>query len=605
MAFKFSRHKWHHVTGAVSLVILTIVLVLAFLVNAYWSPILSSKIKDVVLKSTDSLYHVDFSSAELHVLRGTIILNNVTLVADTAVYNRKKLRHLAPNNLISLKIKKLTLAQIHPFTLYLHHRLNIGEVILKRPEINISYQLNHTKDTTVKDNRTAWQKISKSLHSIHVGSILLGDVKFRYEDYSGHKVAISQLKEMNVTATDLLIDSASQFDKSRLVYCRDVIAQLNNYSGKTASGLYSYTIKSLALSTQKSQLTINGMVLKPVKPDEFFAKSHNDRYSVRLDTLQLNNFDFLTYHKYRTLSASCMLLNSGTVMIYSNPKPSTDKSDRVRTFPNVGLFKIYADLKLDTILLNRINIGYTELNIKSHQVGTIMFNNTSGRFLNVSTDRAALLKKPDCNIQLTTFFMNRGKLNVAFNFNLVDAANSFNYKGTLGAMDLQAINPAVMPLAMVKITNGSLKQFDFDINADNKTAHGSVRMLYNNVKVNLLQPDTVNDKLKHKPIASLFANIFILKHDNPDVPGGIPRTFYVNNNRKPETPFFQFVWHTLLEGLKPAVGFDKEMQAKTKAMVSQAAIKKQQRLVKKQLRIQRRSERRHQRELKRQLSVGK
>ena len=598
MVLKVFKKRWQKTTALVLITILLIVSVLAFLVNAYWSPILSSKIKEAVQKSTDSLYKVDFSSADLHVIRGSITLNNVTLTVDSGVYKRRQLQHLAPNNLIGLSIKRLTLSHIHPFSLYFHKRLNIGEIVIKRPELNITYQLNHTKDTVTKDNRTPWQKIAKSLVSVHVGSIILGDVKFKYEDYSGNKVALSELKELNLTATDFLLDSASQFDKSRLVYCRDIFARLNNYTAKTPSGLYTYTINSLTLSTQKAQLNINGIVLKPVKPDIFFEKTHNDRYSISLDTLQLNNFDYLSYHKYRTFNARSLLLKTGTIQIYSNPKPSTDKSDRVRTFPNVGLFKFYTDLHLDTVLINRINVGYTELNVKSHKTGTIAFNNTSGRFLNVTTNKAALLKNPDCKIELTTYFMNRGKLNVAFNFNLVNPNNTFSFKGTLGAMDLQAVNPATAALAMVKISTGQLKQFDFNIHADNKNARGPVTILYNNLKVTLLKPDSVSKNLKNQTLASFFANLFILKRNNPDIPGGMPRTFYVTHIRKAESPFFKYVWQTLLDGLKPGVGLNIAMQAKTKAMVSNAVIKKQNRLVKKELRKKRRAERKRKRELK-------
>jgi hypothetical protein len=598
MTIKFLKHKWQKTTAVVSLIIIILVSIFSFLVNRYWSPILAAKVKDVVLSSTDSLYHVDFSSAELHIIRGSIVLNNVTIKADTVIYNRKKRQHLAPNNLIELNIKRLTLSNIHPFTLYFHHRLNIGQIILKRPQLNISYQLNHTKDTVTNDNRTAWQKISKSLRSIHVGSIILGDVKFRYEDYSGNKVAISELKELNLSATDFLLDSATQTDKTRLVYCKDITARLNNYTAQTPSGLYTYTINSLTLSTKKSQLNVSGMVLKPAKPDVFFEKSHGSRYALHLDSLQLNNFDYLSYHKYRTLTASSLILNSGALQIFGNPNPSDDKSDKVRTFPNVGLDKIYADMQLDTVLIKRVNVAYTEFNKKSKKTGTIIFNNTSGRFLNVSTNIAALVKNPICAIELTTYFMNRGKLNVAFNFNLVDKSNSFSYKGTLGAMDLQSINSAVVPLAMVKITSGSIKQFDFDIQANNRVAKGRVTVLYNNLKVSLLKPDTSFDNLKHQTLASFFANLFILKHDNPDNPGGIPRSFYVNNTRKLETPFFKFVWETLLDGIKPAAGLDKKMQAKTEAMVSQRAIDKQSHLLKKEKRQKRRAERKKKKALK-------
>ena len=63
---------------------------------------------------------------------------------------------------------------------------------------------------------------------------------------------------MNLSATDLLIDSATQTDKSRLLYCRDIVAELNNYSGRSPNGLYTYKIKSLRLST-KTQSLISGV----------------------------------------------------------------------------------------------------------------------------------------------------------------------------------------------------------------------------------------------------------------------------------------------------------------------------------------------------------
>ena len=602
MAVKFFKRKWHKVLVITSLVLISLVLILALFVNSYWSPILAKKVRDVVSTSSDGLYNVDFSSAELHVLRGSIVIYNITLKPDTATYNAKKKQGLAPNNLVELHIKRLTLLHIHPFTLYFEHRLDIGKVVLNSPDVNISYQLNHTRDTVLKDHRTTWQKISKSLHSIHIGNIILGDVKFKYEDYSGNKVAISELKEMNVSARDLLIDSATQTDKSRLLYCKDIIAELNNYTAKTPSGLYSYSINHLKLSTFKSQLNIEGLALTPINSTEFFAKSKRARFTMRLDSMQLNHFDFLSYHKYRILTASSMILAKGTVEIFGNPnhpKPPP-KKDKVATFPNVGLFKINMDLKLDTIQVHQINIYYSEHNVKSNKVGYIAFNNTNGRFLNVTTDSAALQKNNMCTVNLTSRFMNYGKLNLAIALNLTDKQNSFSIKGHLDQMDLKAVNPAATPLAMVKITSGTLKQFDFDINADRESAKGKTLIEYNNLKVTVLKADTVSDNLKRRTFATLYANIFILKHDNPDVVGGIPRTVYVDYVRTPETPFFKYVWQTLLSGIKPAIGLDKKTQQATTEMVSRQAIDKQNHKIKKEQRKQRRAARRKKREEKKQ-----
>ena len=558
MAVLILKRKWHKITVAGLLILTTLTIILSFLINKYWSPILAGTVKDVVLKSSDSLYNVDFSSVELQIIRGSIVINNITLKPDTDVYNAKKKKNLAPNNLVELHIKKLTLKNIHPLKLYFEHKLDIGAIIMNSPHLNVSYQLNHTKDTVVKDNRTPWQKISKSLKYIHVGKILLGDVKFQYKDYSGNKLAVSELKELYLSATDLLIDSTTQTDKSRLLFCKDIVAELNNYSANTANGLYNYKIKFLRLSTQKSQLYIEGINLQPVATDVFFTKTHKDRFMLHLDSLRLNHFDFLNYHKYRKLNASTLALNNGTLEIFSNPNHSPQQTDKINSFPNVGLFKINSDMKIDTIQVNNMNVVYREYNEKSNKAGFITFNNTTGRILNVTTNPLALQKNNISTVNLSTYFMNRGKLSFEFNFNLTDKENSFSYKGSLGPMELKQVNAAAMPLAMVKITSGSLKEFSFDINANRNTARGTVKILYNNLKVNVLKADTNYDILKKQTFASFYANLFILKHDNPEVEGGIARSVNVNLHRADETPFFKFVWQSILTGIKPAIGLDEK-----------------------------------------------
>ncbi len=600
---KVRLRKSHKRLGLAITILAAAVLILALIVNQYWSPILASEVKSTVLKSSDSLYNISFSDANLHILKGEIDIYNITLKPDTAVYNRRKKLHTAPNNLVELHVKRLILYHIHPFTLYFHHKLDIGQVMFDEPQIMVSYQLNHTKDTTTKDHRTTWQKMAKTLRSIHIGQISLGDLKFKYEDYSGHKLAISELKEMNVSATDLLIDSTTQADKSRLLYCKDIEAELNNYSGRSANGLYNYQIKSLRLSTQTSRLNIEGLDLSPVKPDVFFDKTYHDRFKVHLDSLQLNHFDFLSYHKYRIVHGTCLTLAYGDVNILSNPRQSPVRSDRISSFPHFALRQLSADLTIDTINARHINITYTEFNKKSNKTGTIIFKNSEGHIVNVTTNKDSLQKNNRCTAKISSYFMNSGKLQALFTFNLTDADASYTYKGSLGPMDLRLVNQASMPLGLIKFHSGTLKQMDFDISANGRTARGKVNVLYNDLQVTVLKADTVNDRLKHMTIASLFANLMVLKHDNPDKDGEKPRTAYVNYIRPDSVSFFGSIWKTLLTGIKPCAGFDQKMQQSVKAEIAGLKQKKQDRIVKKAVRKQRRAERRAKRELKKELKT--
>jgi hypothetical protein len=599
MQLKFLKHRWQKIVFKFVLIPVVIIFLLALVVNRYWSPILANKVHDVVLTSSDSLYKVDFSDAELHVLEGKITLYNIILKPDTAVYNKKKKQHLAPNNLVELHVKRLVLLHVHPISLYFRHKLNIGRVILNEPEVNISYQLNHTKDTVVKDHRTAWQKISKSLRSIHIGQIQLNDVKFKYQDYSGNKVAISELKEMNLSATDLLIDSLTQTDRSRLLYCKDIVTELNNYTGKTANGLYSYKVKYLKLSTLKSQLNVEGLQLEPAKTGIFFNKSKRDRFGLNIDTLQLNHFDFLSYHKYRRLTASSLILNRGSISVFNNPNKTKDSTiNKINTFPNVMIHKIGMDLTIDTLRVHHINVEYSEFNKKSQKTGTISFDNTSGHFYNVTTNDAAIAKNNITDVKLTTYFMNRGKLDVQFAFNLTDKEAAFTYKGTLGPMDMQALNKAVMPLAMVKATSGTIKQLRFDIKANSSVFKGDVAFLYNDLKVNIFQADTANDRLKKRSLMSMFANLFVIKHNNPDNNDEAPRTSTVHYQRPKDSPFFKTMWKTLLEGIKPCVGLDAKTQKATKDRIEEHNKNKHDRLEKKAERKKRKAERKREKDQK-------
>jgi len=600
MDFNFLKLKRNKLGLEILVAFVTISLVLAFLINAYWAPVLAQKIRDAVLKGSDSLYKADFSNAELNILRGNITFYNITIKPDTAIYNRMCREHRAPNNLIELKVRRLILTDIHPFKLYFKHQLNIGELVLNDPDLHVTYKLNQTKDTVIADNRTAWQQISKNLNSIHIANIFLNNIKLKYDDYSGHKLEISEFKEMSFSASDLLIDSATQKDKSRLLYCREIIAELNNYKGKSADGLYAYKISHIKLSTLTSQVNITGLSLTPIDGKTFFMRTKKDKYFFQLDSLQLNHFDYLGYHRFRTFSVSSIVAANGAFSLFNNPNgaPGNPAVDKITSFPAHALKEITTDIRIDTTYMHNVSVTYSEYNDKSYETGSVIFTSIKGKILNITNNKAALAKNNICSVNLISNFMGNGRFKVSFNFNLTDPDVPYSYKGELGSMDMGSINAATMPLAMVKITDGNIKSFKFDINANAKVSRGKVELLYNDLKVKLLSPDTNVISFKGKIIESLYANIFIIKHNNPDNPDEAPRTFNVNYIRPKDSPFFRTVWQTLLAGIKPAAGLDEKTEKATEAKMDEAQTNKQIHIAKKAARQQRRAARKAERALK-------
>jgi hypothetical protein len=580
MAIKFLSTKRSKIIAAAIIIPVVLLLIAALLINRILSPILASKVRNAVIKGSDSLYRADFSDAQLHILQGKIMLYNVSLIPDTAIYRRKMKLGTAPNNLIKLNARRIIVSEIHPFKLLFNKKIDIGRIAINSPHIQVSYALNHTKDTSDKNQQTAWQKLSKSFKSAHVGDIFLDNISFKYDDYSGNKVAVSEIKQMSLHAHDLLIDSATQTDRSRFLYCRDIAGDVQNYSGRTANGLYTYSLKRLKLSTATSQVNVTGFTFDPVNADVFFAKSRKDKFQVRLDSVQLNNFDFLSYHKYRSLTASNLIINGGMLDLYNNPNKIRIYKDKLETFPNVAVYMLNTDLKIDSIELKKFNITYSEVGKKSHKTGTLVFANTSAQIGNVTTNPNALKKDSIATAKISTWFMGKGKLNIAFRFNLRARSAPYSFKGHLGPMPLQALNKATMPLSMVKITEGTLKSYDFNIYGNADISRGHIALLYNDVKVRLLRVGN-SQMYSRKIIPTLFANLFIIKHNNPDNAGEKPRTFNVTYPRPKDSPFFKTAWATMLKGLKPTMGLDEKTESAVKKRLDEMKQKKKDRAEKK------------------------
>ena len=104
MVINFLSTKRSKIIAAAIVIPIVLLFIGALLINKILSPILASKVRDAVIKGSDSLYRADFSDAQLHILQGKIMLYNVSLIPDTQVYRRRVKLGTAPNNLIKLNV---------------------------------------------------------------------------------------------------------------------------------------------------------------------------------------------------------------------------------------------------------------------------------------------------------------------------------------------------------------------------------------------------------------------------------------------------------------------------------------------------------------------
>lgn len=165
----YRKRKFWYWIGGITATIIIILSIGALILSAKWKPTLTTKIKEGVSNASNGLYKIDFQDIHLNLLTGTAVLDSIRLMPDTAVFNQLKTTKEAPTHLFRIKLAHLKISRVGILTAYFKKKVDLTAIILDQPSIDMVYHKVPKKTDTVKDERTLYQQISKSLKSISIG----------------------------------------------------------------------------------------------------------------------------------------------------------------------------------------------------------------------------------------------------------------------------------------------------------------------------------------------------------------------------------------------------------------------------------------------------
>lgn len=587
--------KKHTILKWVLGIIITIVLLAgaaAWYLNEKWKPLLTTAIENSIIDATDSLYRVKFSNIQVNILSGGVIVDSIEITPDLRIYKKLIQKRVAPENLFSLSVSKLSLKQVNPLKVYKERKLAIENITIQDPSLSIFYTKLPNKLQKPEDHRTPYERLKSVLHELKIGSIFLNDVKFKYVDQSLIKTKTTFLDRMNIRINDILIDSLSQNDSVRIFNAKDIIAEISDYDFATPDSMYHMRIKHAFVSTLKKQLIVSGAGLIPRYTDMVFSRQfekQHERYRLKFDSILVNNLDFNQLIDNRTVKSNKITIKNGELAVFLNREKPIKGIDKGKNFPHLALQKVPWDIIVDTTEIKNINVSYTEYNPKTDAKGTVYFNGLKGRIFNVTNDSASLSNKNIANAYLETMLMGKGKINIHIAFNLIDPKGAFSYDGSLGSMPTSAINSITIPLAMVKTSSGQVHSMDFNIKGNIDGAGGTLTLKYDDLNVILMKKDET-ENFKKMGLISLFANALLVDNANPkrNKPLKVAHPYYA---RPADGSFFNLMWKTVFQGLKESVGITKEKEAKLTQRAANFKDAKADRERRKQERIKRREER--------------
>lgn len=320
----------------------------------------------------------------------------------------------------------------------------------------------------------------------------------------------------------------------------------------TTDSLYTFTAVGINYSAETNTLTTDSFIVHPNYPEyEFTGRNQfqTNRFDAVLSGLSFHNFSVPDYIKSRNFTTSYIEIGDLEMQVFKDKRRQfrhTEKpmlQDMIYNYPGA--------MNIDSVAVLSGNIVYTEHSEKATEKGSISFNDIDARIYKITNDTIYKTEKAYLELNANALLMSKGKVNLTLKARIFDTQNSFAMNGSLSGMEASELNPILEKSASVSITSGKINNMNFGFSANHKKATGNMNLLYEELKIDIMDRQTGETNALKEQIKSLVANIIVIK-SNP-MPGEEVRPGIIEYERDPERYFFGNFFRSLLSGIKTTV----------------------------------------------------
>lgn len=524
----------------------------------YWQynkkKLIRDKITDTLQKKTGGLYQIHYEDLQLDEVGGNLSIANLTIQYDSIQYLAlRDKKEGVPPILFRINIPTLAISGVKTPRALLSNEIVGKNLLIDSPTIDIFYT-NAGKDSSRSTpTKEVYEQILGDLNMIKLDSLTINNATITTRSLKTGRKEVA-LKNAMIRLLDLAVDSASSLDTTRFLFSKNIELQAGGIDWSSPNALYNYSIDSVAVSSANKTIRIDRAHIDPTKGEDAFVKSlpaQDDRFDFIFNDIQISDVDFDALLNEK-LNAENMRIGNASFKVYRDLSIARDKRSRVGKYPHQSFQKLPMAISIKKLLMPNCFIEYKEKNPRSNQAGKVQFYSTYAEITNVSNRTNGNMVA-----NVSSRFLNKAPIKTTWVFYMANNNGRFDVKGNLGAMDVRDINVISEPMAPARMEKGQLNKFEFDLHGSDHSLKGTVLMLYEDLKVSLLERDKGSKELDKKALSSFAAN-FLIKNSNPSGRNSEPRIGQVEMERDPNRSLFYFIWKTIFLGIQQSTGIKKK-----------------------------------------------
>ncbi|HVG16153.1 MAG TPA: DUF748 domain-containing protein [Chitinophagaceae bacterium] len=533
-----------------SVAILLLLTTLLSSANRIIEPILRDRLHTLIIKGSDSLYVYQLGGLKVNFFGGNVEINNLHIWVDSVRYRKLKSNEALPSLTMELRLDKGRVVGLGVFALVLNKRIELSEIISNDAQLVLSRHARN-KDS-LERTPPLWKSIQPVIESISINKVNLDGVKLLYKNADTSASLKLQFDRCVALFENILIDSTSAADTTRIAFAKNVSMQFYDLKFRTLDSTYKMKAEVIDYRSAQKKLEIKDFKLQPTLEGEDFFKNapvQKTRYLVEFKSILLTNLWLDKFIHNDIILADSVLIREPDIAMETDKMPPPTMDNRIGKYPHQILMNTKTEIRIGGIRVSNGKLTTTERAPKTNLKGTITISSLNGLISNVTNDPVTIGRNSQCIALMNAKLFGSSPLEAKFTFPLDTQEGNFRVEGSIRNVNAAQLNPVAVPLANVRLESLEVNRLGFQLQGDNYSTKGNVQMKYNNLSLVLLKRDEETGQVSTKKFLTKILNRYTIHPANPEA--GIERkatdVIYARVSTK---AFFGVVWKTIFFGMQ-------------------------------------------------------
>lgn len=525
-------------------------------------PLFIAKIQQLVKQGSKGLYNISINSMEVNLLQSRVILQNVQLMHDTIVLAALDSSKQAPDDVFKASFDTLKINGINLDDILARKTIDFKEIQITGPTIEVYHSRRPYNPRKSVDSLTLFDRIMKDMNSIAIGKLVIQKGTFISHNLAS-KNKKTRLNDVELQFTDILIDSSTENANDRFLFARQASLSTKNYTTKTKDDAYLFKIGELTIQVPQQTMTIHNLSLASRYTKQQFQQKlthQKEQYNFSVPKMTIRKFDWWAFMHEDRFEADELSMHDAILKIYLDRSLPRPKSKMGNFLPQL-IMKLPVQVSIASMHTRNLDFTYQEYNPRSTQTGSFHFDHVNLDITDITNIPLHMKKKKQTFVTGTARFK-KVPVKTRFAFDLLNyKTGRFSSSFSTGGFEGNIMNDIAEPLGLLKIEKGTVKEFNINMQGDERQASGKLLILYNNLKISLYKKEPAERGLDKRGVIGFIANTFVIKDDNPTKNKGV-RNPLASFQRDPQAGFFNLVWKTALNGILKTVGANPKLAEK-------------------------------------------